>query len=370
MHMRKWLISRIHLLSLLFLFLFLQQNAWSDDSVVGGNGINVFPVASTDIRLVSETINLRYDKNKGFYAWQVDVTLNFQNFGPDTVVQIGFPFDESLTGEDEEELEPDPGFITYVDGTKVPVTYKKGIKNPALKDINYPHIFTSDIAFKKDEKKSIRHTYAVGGTTVSMGEMEFRYILKTGALWKGVIERVDVLLSTSARDLADLQYISPPPQKAERKGKDIILSWTLLNIKPDSDIVIQKFPDNLLKLSPDQLFEALLGNNNNAIYSVNELSKADYFRNKVLALYGYHFTDPYEQALFYENGQFREDPSFSWNKISTKHRHLLNYLNDNSKKRINIPKPWYLSNVYIGVGIFLILSLVTILFWKRRNNRG
>ena len=354
---------------MLFLSILLQDGR-CDDSVVSGNGINVFPVTSTDIQLVSETINLRYDAKKAFSAWQVDVTLNFQNFGPDTVVQIGFPFDESLTGGDEEELVPNPGFITYVDGTKVPVIYKNGIKNPALKDINYPHVFTSDIAFKKDEKKSIRHIYTVGGTVDSMGAMDFKYILKTGALWKGVIERVDVLLSTSARDLADLQYMSPPPQKAERKGKDIILSWTLVNLKPDADIIIQKFPDNLLKMSPDQLAEELLDNNKNSTYAANELSKADYFRNKVLATYGYPFTDPYEQALFYENGQFKEDPSFSWNKISTKHRYLLNYLNDKSKKRINIPKPWYLSNIYIGTGVLLILSLVMILILKRRKNQG
>ncbi len=364
--------SAIRLLILfpvLFLSLLLQDGR-CDDSVVSGNGINVFPVTSTDIQLVSETINLRYDAKKAFSAWQVDVTLNFQNFGPDTVVQVGFPFDAALTGEDEEEILPDPGFITFVDGTNVAVTHKKGIKNPALKDIQYADIYTSEIAFKSGEKKSIRHIYTVGGTVDSMGAMDFKYILKTGALWRGVIERVDMLLSTSARDLADLQYISPPPQKAERKGKDIILSWTLLNIKPDSDIVILKFPDNLLKMSLDQLAEELLGSNKNSIYAANELSKADYFRNKVLATYGYHFTDPYEQALFYENGQFKEDPSFSWNKISTKHRHLLNYLNDNSKKRINIPKPWYQSNAYIGAGVFLILSLVLILILKRRRNQG
>ena len=64
------------------------------DSVVSGNGINVFPVASTDIQLVSET-NLRYDAKKAFSAWQVDVTLNFQNFGPDAVVANSIPFDES-----------------------------------------------------------------------------------------------------------------------------------------------------------------------------------------------------------------------------------------------------------------------------------
>jgi hypothetical protein len=361
--------SAIRLLILfpvLFLSLLL-QNGRCDDSVVSGNGINVFPVTSTDIQLVSETINLRYDAKKAFSAWQVDVTLNFQNFGPDTVVQIGFPFDAALTGEDEEEILPDTGLISFVDGTKVAVTHKKGIKNPALKGIQYADIYTSEIAFKSGEKKSIRHTYTVGGTVDSMGAMDFKYILKTGALWRGVIERVDVLLSTSARDLADLQYISPPPQKAERKGKDIILSWTLLNIKPDSDIVIQKFTDNLLKMSLDQLAEEILGRNKNSIYSANELSKADYFRNKVLATYGYHFTDPYEQALFYENGQFKEDPSFSWNRISTKHRHLLNDLNDNSKKRINIPKPWYQSNAYIGAGVFLILSLVLILILKRGN---
>ncbi|GAM07886.1 hypothetical protein OR1_00155 [Geobacter sp. OR-1] len=305
---------------------------------------------------------------KAFSAWHVDVTLNFQNFGPDTVLQIGFPFDQSLAEADEEESPPDPGFVTYVDGTKVPVVYKKGIQNPDLKDLHYPHVFTSEIAFKSGEKKSIRHTYNVGGTVDSMGGMDFRYILKTGALWKGVIERVDVFLSTPARDMADLQCISPAPQKVERKGNDITLSWTMLNLKPEADIVFQRFFTELSRMSPDQLFEEVLGNNKSG-FSVSNACMSEYFRNRVLATYGYPFAGPYEHALFYGSGQFKENPQFSWNKVTEKHRSLLNFLNDNSKQRITIPKPWYRSNVYIGAGAALVVLLLTVLFWLRRNKQ-
>lgn len=352
------------------LFTLFTNNGRCDDTVVSGNGINVFPVTSSEIQLVSETINLRYDAKKGFRAWQVDVTLNFQNFGPDTVVQIGFPFDSEIKGEFDEDVPPNPGFITYVDGTKVPVTYKKGINNPALKGISYPHMFTSDIAFKKDEKKSIRHTYTVGGTLDSSGYSEFRYILKTGALWKGVIERVDVQLSTPAQDIANLQCISPSPQKAERKGNDVILSWTILNLKPDSDIVFQTFHNKLLKLGPDQLADEILGNDKKDGYSITEACMSDYFRNKVLATYGYPFPETHARALFYVNGLFKENPEFSWSKISSKHRYLLNYLNNNSKNPINIPKPWYQSNAFFGAGAFTVCVLVLILILMRRKNQG
>lgn len=361
--------KRLLILFPVMLFSLLLRDGSCDDSVVSGNGINVFPIKSTEIQLVSETINLRYDSKKAFSAWQVDVTLNFQNFGPDTIVQIGFPFDQSILGENEEEVVPDPGFVTYVDGTKVPVVYKQGIQNPDLKDLHYPHIFTSEIAFKSGEKKSIRHTYTVGGTVDSMGGMEFRYILKTGALWKGVIERVDVFLSTPTRDVKDLQCISPAPQKVERQGNDIRLSWTLQNLKPESDIVFQTYHQNLLKLTPDQLFDEVMGKNPSG-YPFTDPCMSEYLRNRVLASYGYPFTEPYEHALFYESGQFRENPQFSWNKVTEKHRLLLKYLNDNSKKRITIPEPWYRSNIYIGVGVALAFMLIIALCWIRRKKQN
>lgn len=125
MNMHKVLfLVRIQLLSLLFLVSLLIQSGRCDDAIVSGNGINVFPVTSADIQLVSETINLRYEGRKDA-GWQVDVTLNFQNFGPDTVVQIGFPFDAAVSGADEDEKLPDPNFRTYVDGKEKPVTLKE-----------------------------------------------------------------------------------------------------------------------------------------------------------------------------------------------------------------------------------------------------
>lgn len=362
-------VKRLLILFPVMILTLLLRDGNCDDSVVSGNGINVFPVKSTEIQLVSETINLRYNSKKAFSAWQVDVTLNFQNFGPDTIVQIGFPFDQSLLGENDEEVIPDPGFVTYVDGTRVPVVYKQGTQNPDIKDLHYPHVFTSEIAFKSGEKKSIRHTYTVGGTVDSMGGMEFRYILKTGALWKGVIERVDVVLTTPARDMKDLQCISPAPHKAERQGNDIRLFWTMQNLKPESDIVFQTYYKNLLKLSPDQLFEEVMGKNQSG-YTFTDQCMTEYFRNRVLASYGYPFSEPYAHALFYESGEFKENSQFSWSKITEKHRLLLNYLNDNCKKRITIPEPWYRSSIFLGAEAILALLLIITLCWMRRKKKN
>ena len=144
-----------------------------------------------------------------------------------------------LTGEDEAELVPILALCGHHEQPKVPVIYKKGIENPALKDnFNLPRTLLSKET-KRNGYPPYLHcwrNHRFNGCNGLQVHSENRRILER----QGVIERVDVLLSTSARDLADLQYISPPTTEGGRKGKDIILSWTLLNIKPDSDIVIQK----------------------------------------------------------------------------------------------------------------------------------
>lgn len=273
--------------------------------------------------------------------------------------------------------------MTYVNGKKIPVKLKKGITNPDLKDIQYPYIFTSKVSFKRGEKKSIRHTYTVGGTSDSIGGMEFKYILKTGALWKGVIERVDVVLITSEQDIDNLQCMSPRPQKFDRKGKDLIISWVLLNIEPISDIVIKKFADGVSKMSSDELTQEIMDNVDGCDY---EPDQSEYFRNKVLATYGYPFSSPLERAMFYENGQFRENPNFSWANISKNHLTVLNCLNDKCEERMTLPVPegpqqttsnenlitqksWFQTTELIGIIALIIFFLFFLFILKRRKNQ-
>lgn len=100
----------IQISSLFFLVLLQCQYSSADDTAVYGNGINVFPVTSSEIQLVSETIKLKYESAKYSSAWSVDVTLNFKNDGPDTVVQMGFPFDAEHFDYNEEMIPPRSGF--------------------------------------------------------------------------------------------------------------------------------------------------------------------------------------------------------------------------------------------------------------------
>ncbi|MEE9119183.1 MAG: YARHG domain-containing protein, partial [Calditrichia bacterium] len=332
--MIKYILIRIVTFSFLLI-----SSGLADDAVYYGDGASVFPIKSTDIQMVSETIHLKYAGTTYQPVWLVEVEEKFKNHGPAINVQIGFPFDtheifdfpDDYTGRtDDIKSEYDPQFKTYINGNPVEVVSKFGLKNPEIA-LHYKWIYTSDVHFDEQEEKVVRHTYVVRGEIVSTGEHTFKYILKTGALWKGNIESISIRLEMKEADASGFQSISPAEHKAIKEGEKIFLNWEYQNLKPDFNIIISS-PPIVLK-SVDEHIEYYYSKYN---HLPDDEGYLRYMRNQVFAHYGYPFKNPFWNAHFYstrykEDLNYQQDENFKIENISEKHRAFIDRIKKQEK---------------------------------------
>jgi hypothetical protein len=305
----------------------------ADDSVYSGDGIDVYPLQSANIQMVSETITIS-DKS-GRERFGVDVDMIFKNHGPDTTVQMGFPI--LMDEVDGERVEFDPHFRTWVNGTEVQTTKKRGIPHP-VKD--YYHfsdaVYTYPVSFKNGESIKIKHQYAVGGTFDSIGGWNFTYILRTGALWNSVIEDFSLIYKTSAANVPDIIGPLPKEQKASLNGSEINLFWNIKNFKPQGDFKLiggsSRFA--LMKRSVDEDLRGV--KDFTLIMTSTELR---YAKNKVFAYYGYPFKNAFVKAQFYYPGsQYKESSSYSEQKISKEHSNYIELLSKLEETKLKSEK--------------------------------
>jgi hypothetical protein len=209
---------------------------YGNDASYYGSGVTVYPMKHDNIQLVSETITI----TKGIgLGWGVEAVLNFKNHGNKTTVQMGFPFDTdgpNDPGQTEESV-PDPKFRTFINSKEIKVTKKKGWSKSPLQDLSFPIVYTFTVPFEQGETKTIRHTYSVEGTEWSTGEYEFKYILKTGALWKDKIKDIQISLILTGASNTEITEIKPKEHKKERQQGATVLSWEFHDIKPNFNIV-------------------------------------------------------------------------------------------------------------------------------------
>lgn len=227
---------------LVFLFLSFISPAHGNDAVYFGSGVTVYPVKHEDIQLVSEVITITKGVGLG---WGVEAVLNFKNHGDKTSVQMGFPFDTygpeepwdtDNTAQFDPKYLPNPKFRTFIKGQEIKVIRRKGWDKSPLQDLNYPVVYTFTVPFEKGEAKSIRHTYSVMGTDWSTGDYEIKYILKTGALWKGNIENIKVKMILPRNSVSEITEITPQVQSTLKKKNTTVYLWEFKKIKPDFNI--------------------------------------------------------------------------------------------------------------------------------------
>ena len=322
---------------LLFMFL-LNSLAYGNDAVYYGSGVTVYPIKNNDIQLVSEVIAItkgvecwlgRKCQSSNGLGWNVEAVLNFRNHGKKTTVQMGFPFDTDGPNDEDskEENVPDPKFRTFINGKEAKVTRKKGWDKSPLKDLQYPIVYTFVVPFEQGETKSIRHTYSVHGTEWSTGDTEFKYILRTGALWKGLIENIKITMVLPEMSAAQIHCILPQEHKAEKRQNDIILSWEFTNIKPSFNIIAKTlFGSEPIKLND------LRTEIRDRHPSLRDECCVRYYRNMVFANYGYPFENPLPRMQFYGSGLFREKTDFNFSAITDEDRKVLDFLKACEKK--------------------------------------
>jgi hypothetical protein len=338
MHLARIAIFSLIIGGTLFLSVGRLENLYGNDAVFSGNGVTVFPIKTAEIQMVTDSVTI---KRGGGLGWFVEVIATFKNFGPDTVVQIGFPFEwgtpETSDTEFEGEYPDTPDFRAFVDGKPVLVAPRRGILGEDT-GLAYDLVYLFNVNFRHGEFKTIRQTYTVGGSQNSVGGDVFTYILKTGSLWKDSIEKLSIFLEIDKKDAPYWQSVSPPEQKAEERGGKLYLHWSYDNIKPNFDLTVEHLPtflsnltlDELLK-HPDLSVEELLKRANGPGVAIDP-KWARYIRNLTYARYGFLFKNPYVRAQFYGDGNSKENPSFGPSMIKQGDKKFIDYLNELEKK--------------------------------------
>jgi hypothetical protein len=312
---------------ILLLMIILLANApkivRANASVYLGDGYQVYPIQNSDVKFAAETIVITdnhafgRDLKKLSKRFAVDVDMTFKNHGPDTTLQMGFPVMIDDSGGRVYEI--DTRFRTWVNRKEVEVIRKQGMPNPLKDDWHFSKtVYTYTVSFKKGETKKIKHSYNVSGTDSNTGRWELRYYLRTGALWKGVIEDFLLIYKTHIAKAKDIIGFLPREQRAVLKGNELDLFWNFKNFKPKNDFLVV---GGATLYNPTFLVQTSFLEDMESIKN-KELTSAElrYARNKVFASYGYPFKSPFVRAQFYYPGSpYKESTSFSEKKISKEH---------------------------------------------------
>ncbi|MBM4041468.1 MAG: hypothetical protein FJ290_23450 [Planctomycetes bacterium] len=210
--------------------------AFCDDYESGWDGEGIYPVLSKEIRMARERVEIlvgwpgdgRYESRNECHGWaRVDaefVLVNDTDYPVRTLVS--FPG----TGYERD-------FGRSVDGCPV------GVETYTTKD-GTEIAYTSSLEFAARQVRTVRVSYvgafdAQGGTLCG----SWRYVLKTGALWKGKIGEI-VVVAHFPKDMPpwgygpfDARALKLSPKGYKVSGQSV--TWLLKNVEPTEDVSIE-----------------------------------------------------------------------------------------------------------------------------------
>jgi hypothetical protein len=304
-------------LSILAAFLLAISPIYADDTAYFGSGNTVIPVNNDQIQMVSEVVRIRYDnKTLRFY---VNCEFIFKNAGDTTTVLMGFP--ETLMvpmeGAAETQGVPIANFKTFIGNDEIKTTYKKvNLKSEKSIKASEEQAYVWPIRFQKSETIVVKNSYDAGtGLTSTDGIFGFTYVVRTGARWKGNIERAEFYVDLSDAPHSPFFSISPTPQSV----KNGIYFLKFDNLKPDFDIAIKgshisaqlKYERNTVLEIMGGLVGVQLDVEKDDQFSFSAAKLEDYLRKKkldsysasllrnlVFALHGRYFETPWVREYF------------------------------------------------------------------------
>ncbi|MCI0341909.1 MAG: DUF4424 domain-containing protein [Planctomycetales bacterium] len=248
-------------------------------------GESLSPRKPTEVAMREETVRIRLERDRA----TVRAEFVLENTGPATTLEVGFP-DVVYPAEHAADGPPVglsgvmlQAFRVRVDGAPAPVTYRhvpvgesreahdsarqriaslreriraerdperaadlrgelageeKRISGPgAEKDWAFRGWLVWTMTFREAERRAVAVSYWVSyegwKEAGPLNERRFRYILRTGAGWKGAIGRAQVLVSfDEGVSLRQVRRAEPPPGTRGESG----LGWDLRDFEPDRDI--------------------------------------------------------------------------------------------------------------------------------------
>ena len=333
-------LCKIILLSLLSVISMLSSLVYGNGATFGGSGQVVFPLNSHDIELSYEQVYIYFND-----SIDVDCYFHLKNYGPIQEVQIGFPDNRVIWGDDIRTIT-----VRDLTTSEQPQVTKKDATG-------YEKVFLWKTKFNSGELKIINVKYSF---EVSWSSAEpyskFGYILKTGALWRGVIKKADFYIKFK-QEIPHPCILASPHNYLYTKDR---LEWHFNNIEPDFNLEIKIFPRDNEKiyefmyfpyqadLDDDYLWDEVFyvsdefapgepeKNNPNYVEWVKyQLIILPEIRNEIYARHGYIFQEQKCKELFNKKSWYKPNSSFSYEMFNLVEKRNINYIIELEKKLRN-----------------------------------
>ncbi len=286
-----------------------------------GEGKMLVPATDTQVEMVSETIRI----TMGVEAMSVDCSFSFKNTGTATKVLMGFP-DERVDDRWIEPGEEDDkkyrtkwalqDFTARLDGKAATVEHSTVAPNALGTEEG---AYTWEVSFAPEQTREITNSYHVGlghrietSGTFTPNSFRFKYVVRTGARWKGSIKSARFFIDLSGAPHSPLFTISPAPQSVD-KG---IYAIFFENLKPDFDISIEgfflrdaSFLDRETIGDGSQLQELAQYSGKPALDKLDDWTIC-VFKNMLYALYGRSFRTPWLRDYFSKQPWYRANPKY------------------------------------------------------------
>jgi hypothetical protein len=195
----------------------------------------------TEISMVSEHVKIVLSPGKV----TVEASFELKNAGDAVTAVVGYP-----RGMLEKSLDD---FTVTIDGEAAELTSQSAGEGAALAapadadkpvrkryqfEGDYPEWKVFNVRFDAGETRKVVVRYHVAPAEVKAAEggtlLAYIYTLRTGATWKGNIEKALVEMTLDGLSPADLVTVTP--KKREQDGTR--LTWTFEDFKPTQDIEV------------------------------------------------------------------------------------------------------------------------------------
>jgi len=241
--------------------LLLVNNAFANGMAVSEiPGNSVIPIEQSEIRLLKEKVTIIPTKkgtiiDNSDSAFDVTAIFLFENTSSKKVaIQMGFPFTKdtepprrTFLGEKKAGVFThfEKNFVVKINGKETKVEKKSVGENIKLKiGTQYDHAFVWEVTFNPREKKEVRCFYDIEWDAPDPRDLSrsFRYITKTGALWKNNIKEASFYIKLGkymADEIARKETELEIKPKGYKLTDNRVIEWTFKNWKPKEDIEIR-----------------------------------------------------------------------------------------------------------------------------------
>ena len=212
---------------LIFMTGFIACNgfAYANSAPLRATGQTVVPTKDVPVRLETEYLDIRLSS----YEAEVACSFYLVNEGPAATIKVGFPAGKN------EELENFGASGESFKHYEVK-TISLGPSFTNERDMNQWKVF--DVPLGSTGKPEIlRNQYKVKVNRYGLSELTdryFRYILKTGAYWKGNIKTLKVTVYLKGVPFDQITRIYPAGYKTDNNK----ITWEFKNFEPTEDIEI------------------------------------------------------------------------------------------------------------------------------------